>query len=215
MKVRIRPYAGLSPGPEYIDLDVSLEETHTATFDVTKLPVESGATVSDHVAAQPRTVQIKAFISEFPEKIGEQLERFGANVQETIESALDFVGLLDGPVTRARSRASDILILLNQWADRRDLVRLTTDLRVYEQMVIASVSAPLNPANGGSVEVELTLQEIRFASTRRTQALRERRADVPPAQPRVNRGKVATKPVETPRDFSTAVGIGRFFGLTK
>lgn len=52
--------------PRYIDdivFDAVLEETHVTELEITDHPIESGASVNDHVFLHPKTVSIKAYVS--------------------------------------------------------------------------------------------------------------------------------------------------------
>jgi len=68
------PIGSARIGP--VELDCALEETHTWPSSVTRVPVESGATRSQHIVDMPYTLQLVGVISEYsidPRKQSQQV----------------------------------------------------------------------------------------------------------------------------------------------
>ena len=100
-----------------IEMDVTLEETHSRDAQVTENPVESGATVADHVVLEPEGVSIEGFISSAPVRIL--------------------------PLGQAGTgRVLDAFEELDRLWRRREPVELVTGYRVYDDMIITRLELP-------------------------------------------------------------------------
>lgn len=99
-----------------LTLDVTVEEEHHFDADVTEFPVEGGAVITDHVRLNPRRLTLTGFVTDTP---------------------LSSLGLSLG---RSRS-ASAFFALETMWQLRIPFV-VVSQLRIYRNMVIESLSVP-------------------------------------------------------------------------
>lgn len=94
-------------------IDVILTESHSAENQVTELPLEDGSPITDHVIIKPDIVEI------------------------SVE-----VGNHDGPGARTTGeRAKTAWQQLKQLRNNRELLTITTEHEIYENMVISSLTA--------------------------------------------------------------------------
>lgn len=94
-------------------IDVILSEAHSADNTVTELPLEDGSPLTDHVIIKPDTVEISVEVSNYD----------GANAKTTGE------------------RAKTAWQRFKQLRLERQLLTITTEHEIYENMVVASLSA--------------------------------------------------------------------------
>lgn len=112
-----------------VEVSVLISESHNLTSNATKLSLESGAQVTDHVIVDPDQVSVVFAM---------------ANVGSGADAA------------------RDVFETFKKMRDDRELVELTTEHHVYENMVIVSV-APLHQAPyKGALNCTINLQQINF-----------------------------------------------------
>lgn len=116
----------------FLTLDVTVEEEHNFDADVTEFPIEDGAIITDHVRLNPRRVTITGFVTDTP---------------------LSSLGLSLG---RSRS-ASAFFLLETMWQARIPFV-VVSQLHVYRNMVIESLSVPKTREE--AVRFTCTLKEV-------------------------------------------------------
>lgn len=147
-KTRVR--LGINANEEFlpygaVELDASIDETHTAENDITQFPVEEGVDISDHVRKQPNRLTIRGIVTDHP-----------------IVGISRGVGVIAPTLTSGRSLdAYQRLLTMLEEAQR---ISVVTSLRQYENMVIESMEVPRNAQRGHAVEMFLQLREIKTAS---------------------------------------------------
>lgn len=199
------------PGEEAITVDVTLAESHIMDSDITDYPVESGSTIADHIRDKPVVVRISGYFSfKDPSFLG-QLSQFGENVGELVGGLASEIGLTDGPVKKAASRAVDLYTALLEARDRQGRFQIITNLRIYYDMMITSLSAGLTPDEGDSVPFECSFKKVLFATTAETAPLVEAKPTAPAPTPKKKVGKASTAPAAKPAsNFGKALtALGR------
>lgn len=99
-----------------LTLDVTLEESHEYSSEVSDFPIEGGTSISDHVRLLPRQLTMRGFVTDTP---------------------LVNVGLPLG-----RSRASSAFFLLEAMWQRRIPIIVVSQLRIYRNVIIKSLTIP-------------------------------------------------------------------------
>jgi len=123
--------------------DASLNEGISRSAEVTKHPVEQGADITDHVRVLPRTITIQGWVSNNP-------IQFAAS-QRT------------GPAPR--SIVADAYQALEQIMDAKTPVRVVTDLRNFDDMILANIDASRDKDTGQILDATITLEQIIIATT--------------------------------------------------
>ncbi len=152
--------------PAFIDgfeIDVNVTESHTSALQVTDFEVEEGANITDHARKMSRTVILNSVVSDTP--IGAIASRRSAD------------GL----------PSEDALAKLEQLQEDREPITIETDLRIYDNMILESLTIPRDKDNGNALRFSATFKEIRLVTNRRTTI----RVSTPIAQRKQLRG---TKP---------------------
>lgn len=105
-------------GPVVISVDAVLREQHRLDSTVTQFPVEDGATISDHIYDQPVVIVLDGFVS---------------------------TDAIEGYDPDAVSRT---LRALEQMRENKQAVRLWTNLKNYDGMVLTSLQIDRDLQNG-------------------------------------------------------------------
>jgi hypothetical protein len=148
---------------ETIEFDAMISESHRYSNRVTENPVESGGVVTDHIINDPITLRIEALVSDTP--LG--VKGFQAAGQRIAAAA---GGALGGSAaeTRPGPAADAFGKLIRLWKER-GRVTVVTGLQVYRDMAIESIDIPRDANTGRVLRFQMSLKQIRLASTLKTQ----------------------------------------------
>lgn len=124
-----------------ITLDVTIEETHDRRAEPTDFPIEGGSSISDHVRLQPNKLTVSGFITDTPLLLN--------------DLGLQGVGL-------GRARAATAFQLLESMFEARLPFTVVSQLRVYQNMVIESLSVP--KTRESALRFRVTMQELKLVS---------------------------------------------------
>lgn len=126
---------------EELVLDASLSEDHSFTSRVSQFPIESGATISDHIFNEPAQVTLTGIVSNSP-ILGE------------------------GSVIEPNRAESAFATLMNIRL-RRQPVTIVTGLNVYFNMVMTSLQVPRTAYD--ALEFTASFTQITLVSTTRVE----------------------------------------------
>jgi hypothetical protein len=124
-----------------ITLDVTIEETHERRAEPTDFPIEGGSSISDHVRLQPNKLTVSGFITDTPLLLN--------------DLGLQGIGL-------GRARAATAFQLLESMFEARLPFTVVSQLRVYQNMVIESLSVP--KTRESALRFRVTMQELKLVS---------------------------------------------------
>jgi hypothetical protein len=138
---------------------VTFEEVHDDELEITEHPVEQGAAITDHAYKKPARLRIRCAWSNSPSSPGLISGVVGGLVAGQQAAVQSFLG--GNSVSAVRDVYSKLLKLQ---ADRVPF-RATTGKRVYENMLVKSLSVTTDPATENSLVVVATFQQIIRVST--------------------------------------------------
>jgi hypothetical protein len=178
-------------------VDAAISEQHSRDSEVSEHPVEVGANITDHVRVKPDQLAMEVLWSNSP---------------------------LVGATSPGRAEeAYEKLRLLQEQAAVLDVV---TSLRVYEQMVITSLSVPRTAKDAGGVRCNVTLQAIKFVKNKTTLVTVARvpggkKTSTPIAESKTSTGKQAAqeasdgaaKSKSLSKSLSDSLGLSARLGL--
>lgn len=123
-----------------VEVDVLVEQEYTKVADAPEHPVENGFKVSDHVIHKPAEI-----------------------------SMLIAIGV--SPVTWNRlgngfNRPQDILSKIETLMDKAEPIKVITNFRVYDNVVITKMSAPQRIEDGQGIKIALDLKRIVLANSK-------------------------------------------------
>lgn len=127
-------------------IDVATSEEHSYESEVTEYPVESGSSISDNIRPKPIEVTIEGVVSDFP------------------LSPL----IVDARATATSSPSQEALEKLLRIRDAREPVRITTGLKIYESMVLRSLSIPQDAETGQALKFRATFVQVKIVENKRT-----------------------------------------------
>lgn len=195
-----------------IQFDLLISEDHALEATVTEHPVETGATVNDHVRSLPRKGSLVGFVTNhplnktytLPTSFLEKLAPIGA-VQQYVQGILGNYGIRrpSGPteadfaaLARPENRAANTWTLFKDLMARKTPVSIVTGLEKYKDVVVTKVSTSRSSSTGDALEFRVEFQEIQFvtltevALTSTTSPLDLSTAANKQAAPKVKKGKV-------------------------
>ena len=126
-----------------IEFDALIDITESLEADAPEYPVEEGYNVNDTIILKPRQINLTVYLSNTPVT---WKERFGDT----------------------KDRVNDVCTKLYELYEEKKPVILATTDAVYEDYCITSISLPRNVDNGTSMEIPITLKEIRKTQTKTT-----------------------------------------------
>lgn len=127
-----------------IPLDARVGSTYRFQSEVTEFPIESGATITDHVHLRPDEIQVEGIVSDTP--VNELPTYLGLRGDEEVQTA----GL------RSQT-AFDALFIC--WRDRIPLT-VVTEYLIYDDMIVESFEIPKGPDRGEAIWFSMTLRKI-------------------------------------------------------
>lgn len=119
--------------------DCTISEGHARELDITEHPVEDGANISDHARLKPEVLSLEVIFSNT---------------------------VIGGPA--APGRAEDAWERLRLLQEQAKLITVVTSLRVYENMVLATLSTPRSAKEGNAVRCQATLRNIKLVKNKTT-----------------------------------------------
>jgi len=132
-----------------IELDAVISETHTNQIRLTKNPVELGADITDHAVIEPKKINIVAQVSDTP--LG--TAAFGQIV--------DLVtGLFGTSTTQNITRSNAAYNAIVQLMEEREPIEVQTKLKLYQDMVITSLSVTQDKNTSRIVLMNISLEEV-------------------------------------------------------
>jgi len=132
-----------------IELDAVLSETHNNQVRLTKNPVELGADITDHSIVEPKTINIVAQVSDTP--LG----------TAALGQIVDLVTGLFGTATSQNiTRSNAAYNAMVQLMEQREPIEVQTKLKLYENMVITSLSTTQDKNSSRIVLMTINLEEV-------------------------------------------------------
>lgn len=172
-------------------LDASENEDHARSATVTKSEIEDGSNVADHVALDPITLNLEAFISDTP--VGFFKGALGAGVGFATSSVQNAFGgggsvsgslagqaaalgvgslasLVSGPRettdgSRLIRNARDAFKYLEELYNDRQPFTVITALKRYSDMVISNLSVPRSARTGTGLGFTVMLEQVMIVSS--------------------------------------------------
>ena len=131
--------------------DIVLEEVHDSTVEITDHPVESGADISDHARIMPKMVTLRGGVSDSPPSA------LGMGFVNWASS------LLGGGVQSSRSQ--EFFEKLLQLQENLEPFDIMTRRRLYQNMLITSLTIPDEPNTANALLFTAECKEIIIVNT--------------------------------------------------
>ncbi len=135
----------MQPQIDDLLIDTFTREEPSYEADVTDHPVEKGGDVTDNVRPKPNMLTVDGVISESP-----------------IGAAATASSVLASPTANARARLKEIF-------DAKQPIGVTTTTEVWTQMVMQSLTIPVDASTGLSLTFTAKFKQVIIVETQRTQ----------------------------------------------
>jgi len=131
-----------------LEIDVSVQEEHSLQTEIVSHEIESGSEITDHARNLPQVLTINGLITDTPSGLG-ALSVVGGLINEFASVPLS---------VRAFQKFEEI-------RNAKTILDVVTALKIYRNMMIASVRFPKDAIVGKSLQFSLFLKEVRFVSS--------------------------------------------------
>jgi hypothetical protein len=121
-----------------VKLDLLMGETHDRTSTITDNPIEDGAVVSDHIQNDPVNLSIEGYITNTPISLFRNLN--------TLINPFD--------------RVQDVFDSLELFWEFKTILQVVTNLKVYEDMAIESLSIPKDKNGKNDLEFSIDFKKV-------------------------------------------------------
>lgn len=169
----------------FMVIDAAVSDGHTARVRFTEHPVEFGAKISDHGIIEPRTYTLRGRIATVSTRGG--------------DAPLDVIG-------SAKNRPQVAWEKLQGLAFSRDIVTIESNLKVYENIVLESLSSDQDSLTSRVLDFEAVFRELFVVEAARTDIIQSVQDEEPPepelsvaeqAEIEVNAGELALSDQQT------------------
>ncbi len=222
---------------DQMELDVSLNETHEATAQLSQNEIEDGSAINDNIVLAPLKLTIEGVVSKTPLGTSALIGSAATALAGVAGGALGGSTKLAGAVATvgvaslgglvasavgvgasggAKSRTpADVYAYLLQLRDLRTPFSVVTALKLYEDVVVTSLQAPRNAGTSGMLRFTATFEQVKIvrAQTVDLGVL----ANVPGAAKASKLGKQATSAAatKTSSDASLLFQGAQYFGVVQ
>jgi len=139
-----------------LQIDTTLSEDHSYSNNITNYPVEKGADICDHVKSQPERLTIECITSNTPVKfISENVRDFiiqdnSNRAKLAFDTLLSYAGYV--PSKQVGVDAKKIA--------EAKILTIVTRYKVYNNMIISSISFPRNASTGDALNYTIEFKKI-------------------------------------------------------
>ena len=137
-----------------IQLDAIVSESHNNIITLSKNPVELGAEITDHAIVEPKTISIKATVSDTPLGV--------AALAQIIDTVTGLFGTSTSQNITRSNAAYNALVALQ---DAREPIDIQTKLKLYQDMVITNISTVQDKDSSRAVVLNIVAKEVRIVET--------------------------------------------------
>jgi hypothetical protein len=159
-------------------LDAFVRESHSRQVEMTKFPIEDGATLTDHIRVDPTELEVDVYVGPAP--------------------------LIEPPDTPTENgkRASLVWERLNTLMEAREPVDCVSGLKTYQNMILTAISTERTVDTAGGLAFTARLSPLQTVSsqvsTSSVLSTGAARPSTQQAQPQINAGATpATVPQHT------------------
>lgn len=135
-------------------LDCTLRENHDLSSKVTEYPVESGATMADHVIKNPREITLEGMITNSPLLI------LGGRLDKQARGTTRNGKMFGAAINRAELAFQELEAIYDEGRQ----VDIVGRFKVYKGMAMTTAPISRTPEDGDAIHFTATFREIRTVS---------------------------------------------------
>jgi hypothetical protein len=132
-----------------IRIDTVIRESHASTAAATRYPTELGASMADHIVINPKTLTVNAIVSDI---VPSEAIDYG------LTGLVGDLAALSGKNTTSRSKTA--WARLKNLQSQRELLTIETNLCIYENMALVSLSNVQDKDSSNALFFTATFEEI-------------------------------------------------------
>jgi hypothetical protein len=167
-------------------LDAILSEGHSLSNTVTKYPVETGATITDHILNAPRQLTLECLVTNSPLRArNKKPVDLGVNSDDFLKTSGKNPQAAAKPANNYAQQAFKALEAMHA---ARQPVTVVTRMKTYRNMAIDSLSIPRSAATGDALQFTLNLTEITQVPVKPARGQAEKTKS-PGAKPHKDKGR--------------------------
>jgi len=170
-KTQIVTQAAVSVGPPQqfiLEIDAAIQITHEKSASATKNPVEDGSQISDHVTLENDKLTIEGMVSSSPIGIFQSIGNLaGSSIsQNAILSGIGGAlgGTVAGLLQSTGDRVQNAFKFLEEIHFNRIPFKIVTGLKVYDPVILTTLTIPQNAQIGPSLRFTATFEQITIAT---------------------------------------------------
>lgn len=155
--------------PDFVlRIDATVSQSHKRSATITQYPVEDGADITDHVHLEPRQLSVSGIISGDPLELYDgitstALSLIPSNVVRSIgQATASAAEYFTKKGTGRDSREKKAYQYLEELMERKLPFNFVTSLKLYQNMVITSLTVDKSIDSGNSLPFSCEMQEIRI-----------------------------------------------------
>ncbi|MCP4481421.1 MAG: hypothetical protein GY817_01145 [bacterium] len=158
----------------FLNFDVCKQISHSLTSTITKSGVEDGGNIADHVVLNNKTATFDIIISDTPLNVIKSAvtgmatsfiaDKIKTNPLVSLGAAKIAGLILDKSVTKSQ----DAFNLLEELRDQRTPIKAIIGFKSYKNAIITNLKVTQNAVNAGSLNANLTIEEITVVKTKKT-----------------------------------------------
>jgi len=137
-----------------ITLDAVIEESHGSPVRLTTNPVEEGVDITDHAIIEPKTLSMRAVVSDNPLGI--------AAFTKIVD---DITGLFGSSTSENNTRSNQAYSALVTLQEARQPLEIITSLLVYTDMFITDINTIRDKDTSKIVFMDITFEEVLITSS--------------------------------------------------
>lgn len=159
-------YANGTSLTKVIQADITVEETHTSTMEVTQHPIQQGSAISDHVyRLNPQITVIMGWSTSPVAKNSLVSEALGyaSTRSSLVNTAANFLGAVQGVANLLGSQTSRAKMAFQQLTDLQlnsALFDLSTGKKLYKNVVCTSVTFTDNYKTANAIFITATFNQL-------------------------------------------------------
>jgi hypothetical protein len=152
----------------FVQLDCTVNETHTRTAKVTSNEVEDGSNVADNIVLSNEAFSLEGIISEAPfpsndiRDVALRVQNAGFNFLSEKIGAISNGVITDAGATTKRIVA--LIQLENFWKNKIPFT-VITGLKKYDNVVIKQMNIPVNYKDGKSLRFQIDCEVIKIVES--------------------------------------------------
>lgn len=188
-----------------LEIDATLQQTHSGSSEVTDHPVEKGANITDHVRVRPVQVRLDVVVSDFPLLRSTPTSGGGTPAVDGKNSSTVALQLYQERTSQPFSVSTTENPFKGRWKKIFEeleflrtngiLIKILSSSQTYENMVLEDLTMPKSKEWKDAASIQMGLKQIILVETKRVAT---KKTQVTKTKKKQNKAAQATNTPEAP-----------------